>query len=191
LIKSVRTTVFSIIGVLSLCFTMLSIAPANAASLPPAPVDGKKAIAQFVATLPAPSELARNTTSGALSLPNKKGLVVTCLAGSRVVTASAGSSYYSVIGEATTSCPAPVDFASAQSSLFMWVPDLERYTELSVGSLAYDQPYVTPGKNLTSLASSSCRAAEYLVIGFHQARLGSSYATAVTAGESGYFSFCS
>ncbi|GGK78424.1 hypothetical protein [Mangrovihabitans endophyticus] len=176
----------------------LSTPSAPAAAAPAGPVSAAEAhaaILDYASRMPAPSLSASAADSSTLTLQPKSGgpsanLVITCTAASRVLTASVVGTFYEVLGEATTSCPAPVDYASVQATLFLWVPDLDRWVELHTGSLGYDLPYKTPGKVLHSVASSTCQARTYGVIGFHQARLGSSYATAYTSSTSGPFSFC-
>ncbi|GIJ49635.1 hypothetical protein Val02_65210 [Virgisporangium aliadipatigenens] len=168
-------------------------APATAAPARPlTAAEAHAAILEYAAHMPAPS--GTSSGSSALTLQGKAGgastnLVITCVGSSRVNAFSVGS-FYSVTGYAYSSCPAPVDYVAAQATLFFWSPDLSRWFEVAVGNLAYDQPYTVPGRQEISQAESGCVAQTYGVVGFHQARLGTSYATGYSSSTSTNFSFC-
>jgi len=168
--------------------------PATAAPTKPfSAAEAHAAILEYAAHMPAPSVPGTASNSSALRLKGKAGgasanLVITCLGSSRV-NAFSVNNFYSVTGYAYSSCPAPVDFVAAQATLFLWSPDLNRWFEIAVGNLAYDQPY-TPGRQEISQAESGCEAQTYAVVGFHQARLGTEYATGYSSSSSTGFSFC-
>ncbi|WP_409491574.1 hypothetical protein [Amycolatopsis sp. cmx-11-12] len=151
-------------------------------------------IAEAAATLPAPGGAewaAREAAPQTFTLHPRTGTartaaVVVCSAFSQVLR-NDGGGFFLAIGEASSSCQAPVDYLSAKATLYFWVPDLNRWEIASYGSLALDLPYKSPGEPVTSVASSNCRAAYFTVLGIHEARLGRSIATART--ESNYKQF--
>ncbi|GAB3436497.1 hypothetical protein [Actinophytocola sediminis] len=187
-----RLVCAAVIGMLSI----LALAvPANAAPAPLSDAQVDRMIAEAAAALPAPDSAewaAREATPQTLTLHPRTGpdrataAAVICSAFSQVLRTDIGG-FFLAVGEASSSCPAPVDYVSAKATLYFWVPDLNRWEIASYGSLAIGSPYKTPGEAITSVASSNCRAAYYAVLGIHQARLGGDTATART--ESNYVQF--
>lgn len=183
-----RLACAAVIGMLSV---LALAAPANAAPalLSDAQVD--RMIAEAAAALPAPGSAgwaAREAAPQTLTLRPRTGparaaaAAVICSAFSQVLR-NDGGGFFLAVGEASSSCPAPVDYVSAKATLFFWVPDLNRWETASYGSLAIGAPYDEPGEAITSVASSNCRAAYYAVVGIHQAKLGGSVANARTEGN--------
>jgi hypothetical protein len=155
----------ALVGVLGVLAFM---APATVAPSPLSDAEVEKLLAATAATLPgpdAPARPARMTFTLA---------AVTCLASSEVLQSTA------ITGEASSSCPAPVDHISTMAMLLIWAPDRGRWEIASHGGLTAEAPYGTPGKALTSAATSTCRTAYFTVLGYHQARLGDETATTQT-----------
>ncbi|GAB7051178.1 hypothetical protein [Catenuloplanes indicus] len=187
--KLVLAAALSVLSVLALA------APASATPAPLSDAEMDRMIAAAAAELPAPGTpewAARKTAPQTLALRPGSGparnaaAAVICTAFSQVLR-STGGGFFIAVGEATSSCPAPVDYLSAKATLFFFVPDLNRWEIASYGSLGVAVPYRNPGEAVTSVASSNCRAAHFAVVGVHEARLGTARATAST--ESNYVLF--
>jgi hypothetical protein len=186
-----KRTTLAYATALALLSVLALAAPASAAPglLSAAEID--KVFAASAARLPSPgtpewsARMAAQQTEQTFTLSAGKGraaAAVICLASSEVLRSDT-SDFFIAVGEASSSCPAPVDYLGAQARLWFWVPDLGRWELAQTGSLAYDQPYAMPGKVVTSVASSTCRAAYFAVVGFHQARLGGDTASVTTEGN--------
>ncbi|MBM7081333.1 hypothetical protein ACN267_18295 [Micromonospora sp. WMMD734] len=187
-----RLACAAVVGMLSI---LTLAAPGYAAPAPLTDAQVDRMIAEAAATLPAPQSaewVARKAGPQTFTLRPSAGTtkttaaVVTCSAFSQVLR-NDGGGFFLAVGEASSSCPAPVDYLSAKATLYFWVPDLNRWEISQYGSLAVATPYREPGEAVTSVASSNCRAAYFAVLGIHQARLGSSTAAART--ESNYVQF--
>ena len=142
--------------------------------------------------LPRPGTNAA-TRTGTFALrskqPNPANLVITCLGSTRLLQTPAGITPMTV-GTASTSCPVPVDFASAQVTIFEWIPDFGEWMRVSYGTLAYQQPYLTAGVSVNSVTTMGCSTRTFIAGGFHQARRGTAYATGVSSSAQINITFC-
>ncbi len=198
MLRFTRFKAAALTGAAVLALLVVTAGSASAARTPvPHGPDAEAGARLFAAHLPAPGSAAQTakpfvftlTTSGKSTGRATPSVTITCTSSSGVLASPIGG-YFSVLGQATSSCPAPVDYISAQVFIYAWSADLGEWYEIGTGNLTYLQPYVTPGVNVTSESIASCEGTPYQAIGFHQARLGSSYATGYSSGGVQSFSFC-
>lgn len=190
--RTVRLRIVALAGATLLA--LVAIPPASANAAKPTVPDGLDAAAgaRLIASrLPAPGAASATPRSQVvLSTGRSSSLVaIVCTASSDVLGTPIGTSH-AVLGTASSTCPAPVDFVSAQVWVFVWSADLQEWIEVDAGNLAYLTPYPTPGVRVTSETQATCEGKPFAAVGFHQARLGDAYATTYTVSNTRTFAFC-
>lgn len=198
--KSVRLVVSAVLSALVLPFVVGVGGPVSAAPVSAAPdaasgadLSDPAVQARLIAPfLPRPgSNAAARTGTFALrsKQPSPNNLVITCTGSTKLLQTPAGISPMTV-GTSSSSCPVPVDFVSAQVTIFEWIPDFGEWMRVSYGTLAYQQPYLTAGVSVNSVTTTSCSTRTFIAGGFHQARRGTAYATGVSSSAQLNITFC-
>lgn len=117
---------------------------------------------------------------------NATTATVVCTAASSLNEREIGN-YEEVVAYSTSTCPVAVDYIAAQTAVVECDYQSRVCDYPSYGSLGYDHNY----HFAESRASKLCVAGKaYVAIGWHQARLGRSVATATTISGGGMVQFC-
>ena len=179
----------AVVTAMGLALASLTLsAPANAEpASAPAAADRESAALEAMVNKRFPRPGMVREKHRQLALPRTNGnaraaaATIVCTAASTLARVTIpGTNFFQAVGTASTDCPVPIDYVGAQARLFVFVPDLNRYELVGIGSLGFQ---TKPALQATSTTSANCQAREFLVYGQHEVRLGTQKVTGETFGE--------